>query len=242
MRFIQATLMLSVLSICSTQVFGHYLWVTIDGKAGEYGTTNVYFEGGPRPGDGQYLDPFVERGTTWLRSLQSDGVAKLDVKDTKVGKNRWLQAALPTGGSRSVESYGKWGVYRYGKIDVLLDYYAKNIEAATKRQRVALGLAKQQALDIVPVASDAGDVFQILWQGKPLAGSSVKIRGGVEKSAKTDKAGRITVQAAKTGQVTLHATLDEKESGTDNGKDFSLKRHHATLVLKLTAPKTDSAI
>ena len=34
----------------------HYLWVTIDKKAGDNGTTNVYFEGGPSAGDGQYLD------------------------------------------------------------------------------------------------------------------------------------------------------------------------------------------
>jgi len=31
-----------VSSACS-----HYLWVSIDPKAGEHGTTNLYFEGGP---------------------------------------------------------------------------------------------------------------------------------------------------------------------------------------------------
>jgi uncharacterized GH25 family protein len=237
MRFLKAALMLTVVVFASTQVFGHYLWVTIDKKSGEHGTTNIYFEGSASPGDGQYLDPFVNDGTTWFRTLKSDGAVKLAVKDTKAAKKRWLQAALPSGGARSVESYAKWGVYRYGKTDVLLHYYAKNIDANNSNDRIALGRAKQQALDIVPVESDAGNSFQILWKGKPVANTAVKVRGAGLKGAKTDKDGRFKVAPTSSGQVTFHVTIDEKESGTDKGKDYSIKRHHATLILKLTVRK-----
>lgn len=237
MRFLPASLTLAVVAVCSTQVFGHYLWVTIDAKTGEHGTTNIYFEHGPVPGDGQYLDPFVKQGTTVVRTLTSNAPAKLEVKDTKDKDKRWLQAALPSGGPRSIESHSKWGVYTYGKIEVLLHYYAKNIEADSQKDRIALGRAKQQDLDIVPVASDSGETFQVLWKGEPVANNVVLIQGGGLKTDTTDKNGRFSVEPTTSGRVTFHATIDQKESGKDNGKDYSIKRHHATLILMLTAKK-----
>lgn len=108
---------------CVSQVSAHYLWVTISTKSGEHGTTNIYFEGGA--GDGQYLDPFVEHGKTWIRTVAKSKPVLLKTSDTKENGKRWLSASLTATAPRSVDSCGKWGVYKYGDTDVLLHYYAR---------------------------------------------------------------------------------------------------------------------
>ena len=103
--------------------------MTKDTKSGEHGTTNIYFEGGAGPGDGQYNAPFVKRGKSWIQTLVPEKPAEINMADTKKPGKRWLSAELPKSGPRSVTSYGKWGVYRYGKTDTLLHYYSKLIDA-----------------------------------------------------------------------------------------------------------------
>ena len=49
----------------------HYLWITIDPTKGKNGITNIYFEHGAGPGDGGYLDPFVSKGKTWIRTVEN---------------------------------------------------------------------------------------------------------------------------------------------------------------------------
>ena len=139
---------------------------------------HVYFEESPRAGDGFYLDPFIERGTTWIRTMEAAKPAKLPVAETKPEpKKRWLSCELPAGGPRSVDSYGKWGVYRYGQTDVLLHYYARYIDVSDHDDLHELSRAAQMALDIVPHDTDGGMELTVLWQGKPAAGRDVDVRG-----------------------------------------------------------------
>jgi hypothetical protein len=221
---------LLVSSACS-----HYLWVSIDPKAGEQGTTNVYFEGGPGPGDGQYLDPFIQRGTTWIRTLDADKPSELKMETTKSPGKRWLSASLSAGGPRSIESYGKWGVYRYGKTDVLLHYHAKHFDVSSFAELTKLGRAEQLDLDVVPELVDGQVGFRVLWKGKPAAGRPMAVRGpgGFKASLKTDEEGRIHFETEKKGRYTLRTSVEEKETGEFEGKEFQLKRYHATVVLNL---------
>jgi hypothetical protein len=125
--------------VLTSNVWAHYLWVTIDTKSGDHGTTNIYFEGGAGPGDGQYNDPFVKRGKTWIQTLDAEKPAEVKMADTKKPGKRWLSAELPEDGPRSVTSYGKWGVYTYGKTEVLLHYYSKLIDADSAGDFFKLG-------------------------------------------------------------------------------------------------------
>ena len=115
----------------------HYLWVTVDPKSGDHGTVNVYFEGGPGPGDGHYLDPFIERGKHWIRTGDAKKPADLKLEVVKKPKQRWLSAKLDKGGNRAIESFTKFGVYRYekAKLDVLLHYYGRHIDGNLDYQR-----------------------------------------------------------------------------------------------------------
>ena len=109
----------SVLCGFTSVASAHYLWVSVDNKSGEQGAANIYFEEGPAPGDGGYLDPFVERGQSVIRTVASLQPAKLETTVATSPGKRWLTAKLPKAAPRSIDSYGMFGVYRYGKTDVL---------------------------------------------------------------------------------------------------------------------------
>lgn len=224
-------------SLVVSHASAHYLWVTIDAKTGDHGTTNVYFEGGPGPGDGQYLDPFIERGTTWIRTVDSPKPKALEMEVVKQPGKRWLSAALPSKGPRSIDSYGKWGVYFYKNINkhVLLHYYARNLEATDHDDLHELGRAEQLDLDIVP--HNDGDELEltVLWKGKPTAGCSVAIYGPQKfrETLKTDKNGRVTLTPKAGGTYRFQTKFEEDKSGTDDGKDYQLIRHQMRMLMKL---------
>ena len=224
-----------ILVVFASPAAAHYLWVTIDAKSGEHGTVNVYFEGGPGAGDGQYLDPFVERGTTWIRTLNASEPAVLKVEDTQQAGKRWLSGALTAPAPRSIDSYGKWGVYRYGDTDVLLHYYARNLDVDDHDDLHELARAEQMTLDIVPHDEQEAMQLTVLWQGKPAIGRSVSIRGpgGFKANLKTDSSGRVRVEAKTKGRYIFRTSVEEKQDGTFDGKPYQEIRHHGTLIMNL---------
>ena len=118
------SLALFAVLVAASSAHAHYPWIKIDPAGGKQGTVQFFFEHGPKPGDGAYLDPFVERGQFWLAST-GDEAKQIELQDTKEGKLRWLQAELAAPAPRGIDLYTKWGVYRYGQTDTLLHYYAR---------------------------------------------------------------------------------------------------------------------
>jgi hypothetical protein len=230
-----ATTWIVILAVFTSQAFAHYLWVTIDTKTGEHGIANIYFEGGPGAGDGQYLDPFVERGTTWIRTLGQSEPTKLKVEDTKEGNKRWLSGSLTQPGPRSIDSYGKWGVYRYGETDVLLHYYARNLDVDDHDDLHELARSEQMMLDIVAHDEEGAMQLTVLWRGNPAVGKSVSIRGpgGFKENLRTDKSGRVRFEAKEKGRYSFRTNVEEKKDGAFHGKAYQLIRHHGTLIMNL---------
>lgn len=224
-----------VFAIFASPAAAHYLWVTVDAKSGDYGTANVYFEGGPGAGDGQYLDRFIKNGKTWIRTLVASEPVELKVEDTKKDGKRWLSGPLTAAGPRSIDSYGKFGVYRYGETDVLLHYYARNIQVDDHDDLHELARAEQLLLDIVPHDEEDAMQLTVLWQGKPAAGATLSIRGpaGFKANLPTDAAGRVRFEAKEKGQYIFRTNVEEKKEGTDDGEAYQLIRHHGTLIMNL---------
>ncbi len=215
----------------------HYLFLAIDSKAGEHGTMNLFFEEGPRPGDGFYLDPFIQRGQAWLRMAGAEKAEPLKLTEVKVEEKnqRWLTSKLPKSGPRAVESYGKWGVYRYGKTDVLLHYYAKYIEVNSVEQLADVGKSDNLKFDVRPSWKDGTLFLQVVWDGKPAAGTTVYLRGpGLNEKVSTDKDGVASFKPDKPGQYVLRAYLQQPDlSGTFEDKDYQEVRHHSSLTMIL---------
>ena len=169
--------MVASLTVFVSTASAHYLWVALVAKAGEHGTTNIYFEGGPGPGSGEYLDPFIKHGKTWIRTANHPKGKLLEMGVGKKPKSRWLTSALPAGAPRSIDSYGKWGVYRYGKTDVLLHYHARLLDVATVKDLHKLARAEQLGVDIVPHQGEFSMELKVLWRGKPAVGRTGFICG-----------------------------------------------------------------
>ena len=184
-----------------------------------------------------YLHPFVKRGKTWIQTLGAEKPAEVKMADTKKPGKRWLSGELPKAGPRSITSYGKWGVYTYGKTEVLLHYYSKLIDADSAGDFFKLGRSEQLSLDVVPVQASTGHALQVFWKDKPVAGQKVQIRGpkGFNVSPKTDDEGRVTFEPEVAGRFTVKTTFEQKEEGEFEEKPYQLIRHNYTMLI--TFPK-----
>lgn len=237
LKSITAPLALLVCLVSSASA--HYLWVAVDAKTGEHGQANVYFEESPAPGDGFYLDPFVAEGKTWIRTVEEPQPKLVTTKEATRPKKRWLSGALPSGSPRSVESYGKFGVYRYGKTDVLLHYYARYLDVTAHEDLHELSRASHMRLDIV--AHDFSDKMRlkVYWGEETVPDRTVYIRGpkGFRKTMKTDENGSVTFKIEGEGRYLFRTNIELDEAGKDGDKDYSLIRHHATLTMNLPLEK-----
>ncbi|MGE0606930.1 MAG: hypothetical protein AB7O62_07545, partial [Pirellulales bacterium] len=184
----------------------HYLFLSIDPSAGEHGTMNLFFEEGPQAGDGFYLDPFLQRGKAWLRVAGVEESRPLKLLEVKVEEKnqRWAASELAKSDNRAVESYCQWGVYRYGETDVLLHYYGKFVDVETAEQLAEVGQSDNLKLDVRPTWQDGSLSVQVMWDGKPLGGSTIFLRGpGLNKKVTADEDGNATIKPEKPGRFTL---------------------------------------
>ncbi len=255
-------LLLGLLICTSSPAFSHYLWTTIDHDSGELGITNLYFEDTPKPGIGEYLQPFVDGSQTWVRTLTPESRVPIQLVEVHDQGNKWLSATLSQSGPRTVETYSKWGVYRFPDtgIDTLLHYYAKHLDVHSSVDLQTLGTSKEFLLDIVPGGyvkpsrffnlnigiqrlSDfinrwTGPSVEIFvrWKGKPSGDTHVTIRGptGPKIHVKTDSKGYARFQAPETGLYTFLAYIEETDlKGVDQGKPYDVVRHTSSLTIQL---------
>ena len=222
--------------LAASPVQAHYLWVTIDRADGEHGIANIYFEESPSVGDGHYLDPFVQAKTTWIRTVKQISPQLIETSEQTAGeKQRWLSAPLPAAAPRSIESYGKFGVYRYGKTDVLLHYYARYLDVTAHEDLHELARAEQMMLDIVP--HDVGDKLElkVLWHGEPAVGRPVFVRGPkrFRVNLETNERGIVRFPVKDRGRYLFRTNVEEDKAGVDGDKEYSSIRHHATLIMTL---------
>jgi hypothetical protein len=221
--------------ILAPSLSAHYLWVTVDQKANNDQVANVYFEESPAPGDGHYLDHFIGTSKTWIRTLRQPQPRLLTLAEMNEPEKRWLQTPLQSSAPRSIDAYGKFGVYAYGKTKVLLHYYARNLDVRLHDDLHELGRAEQIALDIVPHDSEEQVELTVLWKGKPVAGRMVYIRGpgGFRKNPTTDQRGRVTFTPQQAGSYRFRSSVEENIAGEERGEKYQLIRHNVTMLLTL---------
>lgn len=222
----------------------HYLWILPQTNDKGERLANVYFEEGPHPGDGYYLDPFVKDCKVWLRTQDKDGVTTITMKEhfgkkkVRGKKTRWLISKEEIPSPCAIDSYGKFGVYRYpNKLDVLLHYNARHLDVKSGQQLQAWARAEHLDADIVPGMIKNGVELQVLWKGKPAGVRTLKVRGPIAKNVRTDKDGKVQVALSKPGLYRFQSYIELKEPGKENGKAYSVIRHHCTISMRWPLPK-----
>lgn len=228
--------MLVGMTFTPVDVDAHYLWVKIDQKAGAHGTAQIFFEHSPSAGDGHYLDPFLETKTTWIRTVSDIQPKPIDLVEKKSGpEKRWVVSPLTSGSPRSVDSYWQFGVYQYGKTNVLLHYYARHLDVDSHEDLHELGRADQMALDMVP--HDFGNKLEIrvLWHDKPVPDSIVHVRGprGYKQNFTTDKRGVVRLTIGGEGEYSFRTSYQEQKAGELEEEKYEAIRHNATLIMSL---------
>jgi hypothetical protein len=196
---------------------------------------DIYFEEGPAAGDGHYLDHFLGSCQTWVRTLTRPKPETIAASEIKTGEERWMQVPIPEATERSVDVYGKFGVYAYGATKVLLHYYARNLQVASHDGIHELGRAEQMRLDLVP-HDDFGEIeLTLLWRGEPVADRMVFIRGpqGFRQNVKTDEHGMVSLLPAEAGRYTFRSSYEQPTPGDEDGEKYELIRHNITLVMQL---------
>lgn len=239
-RCLQMVLSICLLLVCAESARAHYLWVVVDeGATGDNQMANVYFEESPSPGDGHYMDHFLGTSDLWVRTLEDPAPKALKAVEIKKKDQRWMQLPFPksesTNESRSVDAYGKFGVYEYGKTKVLLHYYARNFQASSHEAFHELGRAEQLNCDLVPHDKGQKIEVKLLWKGKPVADRMVFVRGPdkFRQNVKTNKRGRITITPKKKGKYTFRSSVEEPLPGEEKGESYELIRHNVTLLMQL---------
>lgn len=214
----------------------HYLWISVDREPEGMKGTNIFFEESAKPGDGHYLNHFLGKSDVWVRTIEDPSPKPVQATEVVEGENRWMRVTLPDSDEHSVDAYGKFGVYAYGKKNVLLHYYARNLKISSHDAMHELGRAEQMDLDLVP--HDNGDQieFTLLWKGKPVADRMVFVRGpdGLRKNVKTDSNGQVELKLPSEGELTLRSSVEFPTSGNDAGEAYEAIRHNITIVMRLS--------
>lgn len=255
-------LVIVFLVIQGSPALSHYLWATIDHDSGKFGITNLHFEDKPRPGIGEYLQPFADGAQAWIRTLKTTSPQRIQLAEVNKQGNRWLSAELPQLGPRSVEIYAKWGVWRFPDTgnETLLHYHAKHLDVNSSKNIQALGVANDFLLDIVPgryvkpskffpldigierlsnfINRSIGPSVEIFvrWKGQPAVDTHLTVRGptGPKIHFRTDTKGYVRFQASEPGLWTFLTYVEERDKkGVDQGKEYDVVRHTSTLTLKL---------
>ncbi|MGF1580133.1 MAG: hypothetical protein ACFCD0_12290 [Gemmataceae bacterium] len=232
-----ATLLISV-----TTVQAHYPWLVIRNEKGK-AKVHFYFEEAPRVGDGYYLDPFLERAKTWVRTVDDPKPQKLILKETKsVGRRgkkelklRWLSGDLSVKRPRAISMDCLWDVYTYGKQEILLHYYPRHIDVTNAKELDVLAGAPHLDAVLVPRWKGEALEVQLLWKGKPAANRPVRIGGPGKlfKNVRTDNNGKVSFTPKAKGLHIMRTYVQENEKGKFKSRAYDAIRHHATLTVNL---------
>ena len=136
----------------------------------------------------------------------------------------------------AIECFVKWGVYRYGKTDVLLHYYAKHLNGPSAAAVERIRRAKKLDLDINVTCTELAAEVHVVWKGKPAVNRQVYVRGPerVRHKLTTDKNGRASFAVKKSGRYTFRTGVIERDkSGEFEGKQYTQFRHNGTLTVRL---------
>jgi hypothetical protein len=242
LRLTSLALSIFAVFLACSQATAHYLWIAVDSSRAGNQFANIFFEESPAPGDGHYLDHFLGTSDTWIRTLEDPNPKPVKAVEVKREADRWMQVTMRDFTEYSVDAYGKFGVYQYGKTNVLLHYYARNLKVTSHDAIHELGRAEQLQLDLVPHDVGAQIELTLLWKGEAVPDRMVFIRGpnGLRKNVTTNDRGRILLSPQDTGSYTFRSSVEEPTPGEEGGESYELVRHNITLMMHLPlSDKTD---
>jgi uncharacterized GH25 family protein len=220
-----------LLSAVAGPARAHFVWISVEKDSSGQPAAHVWFSELAEPDSADLLDKIT---TTKAWSRAADG-KPTTLKLTKhVEGNGGALIGTIDAGAKALGASIKYGVLTRREQTFLLNYYAKYLEA-TPANFKTLGRDESLPLDIVPHAADKGVTLEVLYQGKPAAGSEVVIFDPTAKQidAKTDEAGRVELDTAKPGLYSIRAKWVVMQAGKDGDKEYPQINNYCTLALRV---------
>ena len=221
--------------VAATQVQAHFVWLAIEPAESGKPTARVYFAELAETDDAALLDKIAH---VQVHARGADGKAsseplKLTKQVDKDGGGSWT-AEVPEGTS-ALSGTIKYGVLeRRGEV-FQLNYHASYADTTSPdfgKHSVDPSLPMQ----VVPHLVGEKSQVEVLWKGKPLAGSEVIVidpAGKEHDAVKTDEGGRVAVAMSKPGLYSIRAKWVADEKGREGDKSFEKANHYSTLTLRV---------
>ncbi len=210
----------------------HNLYVLIEEQSDSADLVDVIFEHSPYPGKGTYNGPLIERGKTWVASLdgKTKSLPKLEEK-RRLGK-KFLQTRTETEGPRAIIHSCKWGVYK-GRLDY---FHGKYLDVDSPEQLERLSVTETLPLDLVPKIDGSAFEVAVVKDGQPVANDKIWIWSpdGKETCKATDDQGRLRIEKPLDGTYSLAAIhTDPEPEGDFQGESYKGVMHGTTVTFRL---------
>jgi uncharacterized GH25 family protein len=216
----------------ASPALAHFVWVAVEKDSAGQPAAHVWFSELAEPDSADLLDK-IATVKVWSRTAAGKPADVKVTKQTIAGGGGALIGPVPAG-TPALSAHINYGVLTRGAATFLLQYHAKYLDGAAAEFKA---LARDEALvfDVVPQRTDKGYTLEVLFQGKPVAGSDVVILdpAGKETEAKTDAAGRVELIAAKPGLYSIRAKWVVMEAGKQGDKEYPQVNHYTTLALRV---------
>lgn len=238
MHRVLVTTIVGILAMCGfvpATAEAHFLWVDLRDGASSKSTACVYFNEDPSPGSARLAKKIVPT-KAWLRRAEGNPTL-LELRLVEQNDNGQLEAAIDAARPYCVEARFDYGIFKHDDHPVLLNYYARHIEADAMDQIAKLASSEALPLSVVPRSDGAGLSIDVLWQGKPAAGCQVVVStpGQDGQELTTDEKGRAKLAKAPAGDCTIRARKIDEKAGKLADQDYEATHHYATLTCKLNA-------
>ncbi len=229
----------AALLVAAAPASAHFVWVSVEKDSSGQPAAHVWFSELAEPDTAELLDRIAAIQVT-SRTAGGKPAAVAVTKHTQ-GSGGALVGAVPAG-TPALSAHYKYGVITRGENTFLLQYSAKYLDAAAK-DFALLSRDTSLPLDVVPQVADKGFTLQVLFQGKPAAGSEVVIFDptAAQTDAKADEAGKLSLTAARPGLYSIRAKWVVKQAGKEGDKEYPQVNYYGTLALRVPAANSQNA-
>ena len=206
----------------------HFLWL-LTAPAGTPSKAKVYFSESAEPDDPALLDKVI-KAEAW--AVTGRGAPK----PLELSKGAdCLEAELNETGRQSplILRYN-YGVVTKGGDPFLLKYFAKTYPYSLPGTWRSVNDNERLPLEIVPSLQSRQTSLLVLWQGKPLPGSTITIVGpGIPQKIEgtTNESGIFTCELPQAGIYSIRAKQTDSTPGSFDGQAYQSTRCFSTLTL-----------
>lgn len=226
-------LTLAVVLALPLTTFAHFVWVAVDKDKSGQTVAQVWFSELAEPDSADLLDKILTiQVTSQGTDLKPHSVA-VSKKDVGTNGGGALVGMVPAD-TKALSAQIKYGVMTRREQTFLLQYYAKYLDSSASELK-KLARDERLPLDIVPHLTEKGYSLEVLYKGKPVAGSDLVIHDPAanQTEVKSDENGRVELQTAKPGLYSVRAKWVVEEKGKEGDKEYAQVNNYCTLALRV---------